>query len=160
MRCARFILMAAALTFTPAMGTGMAQPAHPPATGMEITGSPTVPDSRISLKLEPAQREALKATMREHLDAIEAVIAAVAEENYRKASEIAHKELGFPTHHEAMQREQGASLPEKYQELAIKHHQAAEDLAEAIQTKEMKRILRKLDETIKACLDCHRAYKL
>jgi hypothetical protein len=119
-----------------------------------------VSDSRARLDLKPAQKEALKATMQEHLAALESIVAALARQDYQKAAAVAHSELGFPKHHEAMQREQDASLPKKYQELAIEHHQAAEDLAEAIPTKEMKLIMEKLDQTMKACVACHQAYKL
>lgn len=66
----------------------------------------------------------------------------------------------FAKHHEAMQREQGAALPKEYQELAMAHHQAAEDLAEVIPTRKMKPILQNLERTIKACVDCHQSYKL
>jgi hypothetical protein len=117
-------------------------------------------DSRIRLDLKPAPGEALKATMQEHLDALQAIVAALGQENYERAAAMAHEELGFPKHHEAMQREQGAALPKKYQELAMAHHQAAEDLAEVIPARKMKPILQKLERTIKACVNCHQAYKL
>jgi hypothetical protein len=133
--------------------------ASPIATESAAQGS-RGPGTAVRLDLKPAQKEALKATMQEHLEALDAIVAALARQDYQKAAAAAHSELGFPKHHEAMQREQGASLPKKYQELAMEHHQAAEDLAEAISTKEMKLILEKLDQTMKACVACHQAYKL
>jgi cytochrome c556 len=45
-------------------------------------------------------------------------------------------------------------------ETTMAHHQAAEELAEAISTRNMKPILQKLDQTMKACVACHQAYKL
>ncbi|MBI3621412.1 MAG: cytochrome c [Nitrospirae bacterium] len=117
-------------------------------------------DARVRLDLKPDQREAIKLTMREHLETLEAIVAALGRQDYRKAADIAHLELGFPKHHEAMQREQGAALPKRYQELAIEHHQAAETLAEAIATHEMTPILRQLENTIRACTACHKAYRL
>jgi uncharacterized protein (DUF305 family) len=99
-------------------------------------------------------------TMQEHLMALQAIVAALSREDYEKGSAVAHEELGFPKHHEVMQRERGTTFPKKYQELAIAHHQAAEDLAQVISKKEMKPILRQLDQTMNACVDCHRAYKL
>jgi hypothetical protein len=122
-----------------------AQPAHLPP--------------RISLHLDPAMQKVLEQTMREHLEALQAIVGALSQENYERAAAIAHEELGFPKHHQAMQREQRAVFPKKYQQLAIVHHQAAEDLAKAIPTREMKRILQNLDQTMKACVDCHQAYK-
>jgi hypothetical protein len=122
-----------------------AQPAHPPP--------------RTSLHLEPAMQKVLEQTMREHLEALQAIVEALGQENYERAAAIAHEELGFPKHHQAMQREQGTTFPKKYQQLAIAHHQAAEDLAKAIPTEEIQPILQKLDQTMKACVDCHQAYK-
>jgi len=118
-----------------------------------------VPGPRVRLDLNPAQKEALKETMREHLSALEAIVAALARQDYQKAAAVAHSELGFPKHHEAMQREKDASLPKKYQELAIEHHQAAEELAEAISAKETAAILQQLAKTIRTCNACHRVYR-
>jgi len=98
--------------------------------------------------------------MREHLEAIQAILAALTQQNYEKAAAVAHEELGFPKHHQAMQREQGFAFPSGYQKLAMAHHQAAEDLAQIIPSKEMPRILKQLDRTVKACVTCHQTYKL
>jgi hypothetical protein len=139
------------------------------AAGASFTAGETAPPSprpgadsgpRARLDLKPAQAEALKATMRGHLAALEAIVAALAREDYEKAASVAHTELGFPKHHEAMQREPGTSLPKKYHELAIEHHQAAEDLAVAIAAKETAPILEELARAIRACTACHEAYRL
>ncbi|MEW6325627.1 MAG: hypothetical protein AB1515_09610 [Nitrospirota bacterium] len=156
----RFGVFIMGLTILAVGGNVVAQPALPPSTGREAGESRTAPDPRISLNLKPAMQEALKQTMQEHLQSLQAIVAALAQETYEKASAVAHEELGFPKHHQAMQRERDATFPKKYQDLAIAHHQAAEDLAEVIPTKEMKLILQKLDQTIKACAACHQAYKL
>jgi hypothetical protein len=140
------------------------------AIGLLSTAAPAaVPDGarpdaasapRVRLDLQPAQQEALKATMREHLAALQAIVSALAAGDYDKAAAVAHTELGFPKHHEAMQRERGFALPARYQELAIAHHQAAEALAKAITTRTMAPILQQLDRTIQACNACHDAYQL
>jgi len=157
---ARSTVIASVLTFFVAVGSVLAQPTPPPPSGREVGASPAAPDPRISLNLKPALQAVLKQTMQEHLQALQAIVAALAQENYDKASTIAHEELGFPKHHQVMQRERGTPFPKKYQELAIAHHQAAEDLAEVIPTKEMKPILQQMDQTMKACVACHQAYKL
>ncbi|HEY5594674.1 MAG TPA: hypothetical protein VIL61_05875 [Nitrospiria bacterium] len=141
----------------------LAAGASPTTTETAAQGSPQpgeVSGPRERLDLKPVQQEALKATMREHLAALEVIVSALARQDYEKAADVAHSELGFPKHHEAMQREQGAALPKKYQVLALEHHQAAEDLAEAIAAKEMTPILQKLSKTIQACNACHRAFQL
>lgn len=144
----RLIMIAVIFTVISVGGYVVAQP------------TPVTPDARTALNLAPSVEASLKQSMQEHLQALQAIVAELAQENYGDAAAIAHKELGFPKHHQVMQREHGVSFPKKYQELAIAHHQAAENLAATIATKEMKPILQKLDRTMKACVDCHQAYKL
>lgn len=115
---------------------------------------------RAVLGLGPAAESGLKLTMREHLEAIRDIVAALGRQDFERAAKVAHDELGFPKHHEAMKRETGATFPLKYHELAMAHHQEAEDLAKAIPSKDLKRILPQLEKTIGACVSCHQAYKL
>ena len=98
--------------------------------------------------------------MREHLEALQKILATLAGDDYEKAAAIAHEELGFPKHHQAMQREKGFAFPSGYQKLAMTHHQVAEDLAEVIPSKDTPRIFENLNLTVKACVNCHQTYKL
>jgi len=98
--------------------------------------------------------------MREHLEALQEILGTLARDDYERAAMVAHEELGFPKHHQAMQREQGFAFPSEYQKLAMAHHQVAEDLADVIPSKDMPRILEHLDRTVKACVNCHQTYKL
>ena len=125
-----------------------------------VRQEPTPSERRIPLHLPAPLREGLRLTMREHLEALRAIAAALAIEDFDRAAVVAHEELGFPKHHQAMQREQGTSFPQKYEELAMAHHQAAEDLASVIPSKDLKRILSQLDTTMTACIRCHRAFNL
>lgn len=125
------------------------------------SGTPkTSSTKRMALNLPPAAQEGLRLTMREHLEAIEAIVAALAREDFTRAATLANEELGFPKHHVAMQREEGASFPATYHELAMAHHQAAEDLGAVIPTKDLNRILPNLAQTIHACVKCHQVFRL
>ena len=117
-------------------------------------------DARAVLGLGQAAEEGLKLTMREHLEAIRDIVAALGRQDFEQAAKVAHDELGFPKHHQAMQREGGATFPPKYHELAMAHHQAAEDLAKVIPLKDLKTILPQLERTIGACVSCHQAFRL
>ena len=156
----RLMIVGGVLMFWVVAGAAMAQMEHRGSMGKEAAAPPNANDNRVALSLKPAVQESVKLTMREHLEALQAIVAALAREDYEKAAAVAHEDLGFPKHHQAMQREQGATFPPKYQELAMAHHQMAEDLAETIPSKDMKKILPRLDRTIKACVACHQAYKL
>ena len=122
---------------------------------------PKVPlTKRMALDLPPAAQEGLKLTMREHLEAIDAIVWALAREDFAKAANLTNEELGFPKHHVAMQREQGATFPPEYHELAMAHHQAAEALGAVMPTKDLKQILPHLQQTIHACVKCHQVFRL
>jgi len=126
----------------------------------EGTPGDSHPDERAALGLSQAAEAGMKLTMREHLEAIRDIVAALGRQEFEQAATVAHKELGFPKHHQAMQREGGATFPPKYHELAMAHHQEAEDLAKVLPSKDLQTILPKLEKTIGACVSCHRAYKL
>jgi hypothetical protein len=141
-------------------GVAIAQMEHHELMDKEHTTPLRTNDSRVALSVQPAIADSVRLTMREHLDALRALVAALAQEEYESAAVIAHEDLGFPKHHQAMMREQGAMFPPKYQELAMAHHQEAENLAQIIPSKDLKRILPHLERTMKACVACHETYKL
>lgn len=116
-------------------------------------------DSRISLNLPPSVREVMNRTMREHLESLQKIVEALAEGQYDEAASLAHEELGFPKHHQVMRQEQGAVFPKRYRELAMDHHRKAEELAKALSSEEMNKILPALDQTIIGCVNCHRVFK-
>ena len=115
---------------------------------------------RVALELSEQASAGMRLTMREHLEAIRDIVAALGRQDFEQAAKVAHDELGFPKHHQAMQREGGATFPPKYHELAMAHHQAAEDLAKVIPLKDLKTILPQLERTIGACVSCHQAFRL
>jgi hypothetical protein len=139
---------------------GQAQHDHGHSMIKEGTPGDSHPDERVALGLSPTAEAGMKLTMREHLEAIRDIVAALSRQEFEAAAKVAHEELGFPKHHQAMQREGGATFPPKYHELAMAHHQEAEDLAKVIPSKDLKTILPKLEKTIGVCVSCHRAYKL
>lgn len=126
------------------------EPAMPKMSGPKL----------MTLDLPPAAKEGLKLTMREHLEAIDAIVGALGREDFAGAATLTNEELGFPKHHVAMQREQGATFPPEYHELAMEHHQAAEALGAVIPTKDLKQILPHLEQTIHACVKCHQVFRL
>ncbi len=117
-------------------------------------------DHRMALAIGSAAEAGLKLTMREHLEALHDVIAALGRKEFEQAAKVARDELGFLKHHNAMKRETGATFPPKYHELAMAHHQAAEDLATVIPSKDIEQILSHVGETILACVNCHQAFRL
>lgn len=114
----------------------------------------------MALGIGPVAEAGLKLTMREHLEAIHDIVTVLGRQDFQQAAAVARVELGFTKHHQAMERESGATFPSKYHELAMAHHQAAEDLSAVIPSRDLKTILPQLEKTIGACVSCHRVYKL
>ena len=150
------------LIFFLGTSTGLAgsEPDHHGLHKMESDLPKVSSTKRMTLKLTPAAQEGLKLTMREHLEAIDAIVGALAQENFVRVAALANEELGFPKHHVAMQREEGATFPAAYHELAMAHHKSAEDLAAVIPSKDFKKILFRLEQTIHACVKCHQLFRL
>jgi hypothetical protein len=123
-----------------------------------VSEGPT-PQAPVSLGLSSESQAILKETMREHLEALQEIVGTIAQGDYKKAAQITREKLGFAKHHQVMQREKGITYPSKYQELAMAHHQEAEDLAKAISTGEAQPIFQHMQQTIHACVACHQAYK-
>lgn len=132
---------------------------HLHAPRAEAQGPPAIPDRRISLGLDPAALEAHEAIMHAHLESVHRIVAALSRQDYARAREITEQELGFAKHREAMRLQNPQDFPSDYHDLAMAHHQAAEDLAQAIPSGEMGQILAGLERTIGACVACHRVYK-
>lgn len=116
-------------------------------------------DQRISLGLSTKAKKAHEAVMHEHFEAIYQILAALALEEFDKAQEITESRLGFAKHREAMQRQKPENFPPEYHDLAMAHHRAAENLAQAMPSHKLKLILTHLEQTLHACVACHRAYK-
>jgi hypothetical protein len=137
-----------------------AQHEHGHSTAKEGAPAETQKNERLALGLSQTAEAGLKLTMREHLEALQAIVGWLGRQEFEQATKVAQEELGFSKHHQAMKREVGSVFPPKYHELAMAHHQAAEDLAKVIPSKDLKTILPQLERTIRACVACHRAYKL
>lgn len=149
--------LAALLTLAVA---GAAQGQHEHSMAKDGVSVESHRDERVVLDLGQQAEAGLKLTMREHLEAIRDIVSALGRQDFEQAAKVAHDELGFRKHHEAMKREAGATFPPKYHELAMAHHQEAENLVKVIPSKDFKTILPQLERTIGACVSCHQAYKL
>jgi hypothetical protein len=95
-----------------------------------------------------------------HLETIQGIVSALVEEDYGLAKGLTETHLEFFMHRQAMASQQPENFPPAYHDLAMAHHQAAEDLARIIPTKDLKQIMPKLDGVLKACVACHLKFKL
>lgn len=117
-------------------------------------------DTRHPIPLSSPAGKQHRLVMLQHLEAIQGIVSALVEEDYELAKGLTETHLGFFMHRQAMASQQPENFPPAYHDLAMAHHQAAEDLAQIIPTKDLKQILPKFDGVLKACVACHLEFKL
>ena len=120
---------------------------------------PSIPyltsDSRHPIPLSPSAGKEHRAVMLQHLETMQVIMNALVEEDYELARGLTELHLGFFMHRLANASQPPDNFPPAYQELATAHNAAAEELARIIPTKDMKQILPKLNNILKACVACH-----
>jgi len=117
-------------------------------------------DTRHPIPLSSAGGKEHRAVMLQHLETIQVIVNALVEEDYELAKGLTESHLGFFMHRQAMASQQPENFPPAYHDLAMAHHEAAEELARIIPTKDMKQILPRFNNLLKACVACHLEYKV
>ena len=117
-------------------------------------------DTRYPIPLSSSAGKEHRAVMLQHLETIQVIVNALVEEDYELAKGLTESHLGFFMHRQAMASQQPENFPPAYHDLAMVHHEAAEELARIIPTKDMKQILPQFNNLLKACVACHLEYKV
>lgn len=117
-------------------------------------------DTRQPLPLSPSDAKAHRAVMLQHLETIQVIVNALVEEDYELARGLTESHLGFFMHRQAMAQQHPEQFPPAYHDLAMAHHEAAEELAHIIPSKDMKQILPRFNNVLKACVACHLEFKV
>jgi len=131
-----------------------------PRSGEERPNPILTSDTRHPIPLSSSEAQEHRAVMLQHLETIQVIVNALVEEDYELAKGLTEAHLGFFMHRQAMARQQPEQFPPEYHDLAMAHHQAAEELARIIPTKDMKQILPRFNDVLKACVACHLEYKV
>ena len=151
-RAAIFGIMIAALF------AGCSEVEHPQSA--ERPNPYLISDTRQPIPLSSSARKEHRAIMLQHLETIQAIVNALVEEDYELAKGLTESHLGFFMHRQAMAQQQPENFPPAYHDLAMAHHQAAEELAQIIPTKDLKQIMPRFNNVLKACVACHLEYKV
>ena len=114
-------------------------------------------DNRISLNLTPPIKHRVLVNMRAHLAATQAIIGLLAEEKFDQAYKISRAKLGLS---EEMKQIYDRTNNEGYRNLGLAFHDSADELATALQTKNMKISLQALRNTMGYCVQCHNKFRL
>jgi Cytochrome C' len=142
---------------------------HPPAVTAEealSTPEPTqeahgassdVLDPRTALPLTAMMAEHQKRNMRDHLTAVQEIVAALAAEDMT-AAERAARRMGYSDTMAQMCQHMGAAAP-GFGDSAFTFHRTADTVAEAARHGDRKAVTAALAATLSTCVGCHATYR-
>jgi hypothetical protein len=114
-------------------------------------------DQRRPVPLLPMMAQHQKENMRQHLEAVEAVVTAAAVGDFAQVA-VAAKRMGYSDAMGRMCQHMGAGAP-GFTEQALSFHHTADEIAEAATKQDQAAVLAALSETLRACTSCHQTYK-
>lgn len=138
---------------------------QPPASSTSLA-SVTPPDAnealdrldmRRPLPLLPHMALHQKENMRDHLAAVQEVVAAVAVSDFEKVA-VAAQRMGFSESMGRMCEHMGAAAP-GFTEQALGFHHRADEIALAAKRQDGAAVLSALSKTLQACTSCHTTFK-
>jgi len=154
-------LMMSALMTLPAMagemmhehmkGHGMISGINMHQSGMSQTNDP-----RTSLNLPAPMRYHQLVMMREHLQAVNDIVALIAEGKFDTASQVAHSKLGLTPE---MKKMCNMFANSDFRQMGLTFHKHADELGDVLKTKNLNKSLRALHTTMNSCVQCHATFR-
>lgn len=113
-------------------------------------------DTRISLQLNPMQKQHQLHNMRSHLEAVQRIISLLSKEDYMTASQTAYTQLGSTTEMRMM----CASFGDKgFEQMGLAFHESADAMSEVFKERNSTKALDALSTTLRHCVQCHATYR-
>lgn len=113
-------------------------------------------DKRMSLNLNPMQKNHQLMNMRSHLEAVQTIVTLLASEKYEEASKVAYKKLGSTTEMKLM----CASFGDKdFENLGLEFHKSADKMSEIFKSRDKNKSLEALSNTMNYCVQCHSTFR-
>ena len=113
-------------------------------------------DNRTSLGLTPRMQHRLLSNMRAQMAATQAIIGQLADGRFDRAARTARTKLGMS---EDLKRIYDASENEDFKKLGLDANASAYELANTLQTKDLKKSLQALRDTTSYCVQCHKKFR-
>ncbi|MCK9200165.1 MAG: cytochrome C [Gallionella sp.] len=113
-------------------------------------------DNRISLDLSPEMKQHQLSNMRSHVQAVQSIVGLLSAGDFDKASQVAHTQLGLT---DEMRKMCGSFKNEKFNQLGLAFHQSGDELGNVLQSKDMKKSLQALHDTMTYCVECHATFR-
>jgi hypothetical protein len=114
-------------------------------------------DERTPVPLLPVMALHQKQNMREHLNAVQGIVAAAAQGDFAKIEESALR-IGYSEQMGRMCKHMGAGAPE-FTDRALAFHHAADKVVAAARARDMTSVLAELGATLGTCTGCHASFK-
>lgn len=114
-------------------------------------------DPRTPLPLLPAMALHQKQSMREHLEVVQEIVAALSSADF-EAAERAAARIGLSEQMGHMCTHMGAAAP-GFTDRAIEFHQTADRIAAAARARDAAGLLAAFSATLQTCTSCHAAWK-
>lgn len=114
-------------------------------------------DGRAPLHLLPMMANHQKVEMREHLEAVQEIVDALARDDLAAVASASAK-IGFSDDEAAMCNHMGAATP-GFTERALAFHHTADEITAAAKDGDKARALSALSATLLTCTGCHASYK-
>jgi cytochrome c556 len=114
-------------------------------------------DRRAPLPLLAMMAEHQKQNMREHLMAVQGIVAAISRDDMDGVAKAASR-IGYSESMGQMCEHMGAAAP-GFTERALDFHRTADAIGEAARRGDRPAVLTALDRTLQVCVGCHAAYR-
>jgi hypothetical protein len=129
----------------------------PDASSAAAQAALDVLDTRKPVPLLPMMANHQKANMRDHLVAVQEIVAAIGANDF-DSIEKASRRIGYSEQMNQMCTHMGAGAP-GFTEQALLFHHTADKICDAARERDMKKVLSALNETMTTCTSCHAAFK-
>ncbi len=150
-----FIAFAAAAACERAAAPPPAPPAAPAAAAPHAALDRL--DGRRAVPLLPMMANHQKQNMRDHLLAVQQIIAALAADDFAAVEKAAGR-IGFSEQMGQMCTHMGAGAP-GFTETALDFHHTADGIAQAARERDREAVLRALSATLQTCTSCHATWR-
>lgn len=147
-------------------GNVPAQQEHEHHAGMHAHGaaSPAIEDARTLVHFPEKLRVHTLANMRDHLLTLQRIQAALAEERFEQAGDIAERRLGMTSLELHGAHEVGQYMPEEMAAIGTRMHKAASRFAlaanDAAVAGDVKPALAALADVTRQCVACHAGFRV
>lgn len=123
----------------------------------QSTMSQSAGDTRQPLPLPAMMAEHQKQNMREHLAAVQAIVAAIGVGDMDAVAKAAAR-IGYSPSMAQMCEHMGAAAP-GFTVMALDFHRTADTIGDAARRGDRAGVLSALDRTLQTCVSCHAAYR-